>query len=123
MRNKRKSLLLFLALLIIMMLLKLQSANGQALQYQIEQVCIDGRCKSIKGYIVIYGKNISIKCDTLTTHLEFKKSFPYKSTTYYKLEHEYYTGTFQISPTNATAFLDLHLYGYDWVAEMYYLKK
>jgi len=121
---RRKTLVLAFVIFIVLLWLIRFSAKAQgAQQYQIDRVCIDKKCKEKRGYIAIDNLHIYIKYDSIRTDLVAVKSFKYRQTSYYDLEHTIYSGTFFISPTTSTAFLDLQIAGCQRLTEMYYLKK
>jgi hypothetical protein len=117
--TRHKLLTLAFGCLLLLTMLFAGTCAAQTIQYQIERVCINQKCKDHKGYIVITTENLYIKVDSILTHLLIRREFKYLNRESYKLKD--HTGRFY--RCNETAYLEIYSPGCGWYSEMYYLKK
>jgi hypothetical protein len=104
---------------LFLVLIFVGKCHGQAVQYQIERVCIDDNCNHCTGYIAIYKENLYIKVDSVLNHLLVERNFKHKETNHYWLKE--HTGRFQIC--ERIAYLEIYFTGCGWKSETYYLKE
>ena len=123
--NIRKALTFAIAFLLFLTLLFVSTCRGQARQFQIERVCIEGNCKTTTGIIAVTDHHLYIRTEhDKPADLQVTKHFTHKGMIYYRLEKvDLYSGFLVLTPNFDKASLILYVVNNQTLITIYYLKK